>query len=157
MLTGDSDAVDINSTLRSLMNAVVSGLSSDANSLSALGFNSNGNDDSLSTTDTSGLQTALTNDLAGLKSLFTDPTSGLARTMLTYLNTTIGIENVGGGTLNDAEDTLTKDSSDINTQIANIETQVSAYSDSLTTEFVNMETAGASINTQLSFLSKSST
>jgi flagellar capping protein FliD len=51
ILQGQSDAQDISSTLRSTINAVVSGLSASLNQVADIGIVSNGNDNSISLSD----------------------------------------------------------------------------------------------------------
>ena len=131
-LAGDQDTKDLNSRLRSLMNSSVSGLSSTLNRLDTLGFVSNGTDDSLSTTDLSGLDSALTSNLSGLKDLFSNTSTGLAVQFNSFLDGTIGTN----GSLVTHEANLTKRSTDITTQINNMESQVLVYQQQLTDGFV---------------------
>ena len=77
-LSRDTEANDINTSLRSLFTADVSGLTGGLNRLDDLGFSSNGNDDALSTTDTSNLDDLLATNLSGLKNLFTKADTGIA-------------------------------------------------------------------------------
>jgi flagellar hook-associated protein 2 len=149
-LAGDQETKDLNSRLRELMNSSVSGLSSTLNRLDTLGFVSNGTDDSLSTTDLSGLDNALTSNLSGLKDLFSNSSTGLAVQFNSFLNGTIGTN----GSLVTHEANLTKQSTDITTQINNMESQVLVYQQQLTDGFVAMETAEANTNQQMAYLTK---
>jgi flagellar hook-associated protein 2 len=150
LLTGDQDTESLTSTLRDLMNAPVSGTSGAGVRLDSLGFSSNGTDDSLSTTDLSGLDSALATNLSGLKDLFTNSSNGLAVKLNAFLDGTVG----ANGSLVAHQTNLTNQSTAIDTQISNMETQVLAYQDRLTNEFVAMETAEATTNQQLQFLTK---
>ncbi len=147
-LTGDSETEQLSAALRNLVNSTVSGLSGTLSRLDGLGFTSNGQDNSLSTTDLSGLDSALANNLSGLKALFTNSSSGLAVQFNTLLTSTIG----DNGSLTAHQTTLTNESNDINTQVSNIEKQVLVYQQQLTDEFVAMETAQSQINQQLQYL-----
>ena len=118
-LTGDQVTENLNANLRSLANSTVTGLSGTLTRLDGLGFTSNGQNDSLSTTDTTDLDSALDNNLAGVKALFTNSGTGLAVQFNSLLNNTIGTN----GTLVNEQTTLTNESTDINTQISNIETK----------------------------------
>ena len=151
LLAGDQDIESLNATLRNLMTGAVSSTSGSGVRLESLGFASNGTNDALSTTDLSGLDSALAANLSGLKDLFTNSTNGLAVKLNSSLNNTIG-EN---GSLVTHQTNLTKASTDIDTQISNMEKQVLVYQQSLTDEFVAMETAQAKINQQLQFLTQS--
>jgi flagellar hook-associated protein 2 len=149
-LAGDQETKDLNSRLRELMNSSVSGLSSTLNRLDTLGFVSNGTDDSLSTTDLSGLDNALTSNLSGLKDLFSNTSTGLAVQFNSFLDGTIGTN----GSLVTHETNLTKQSADITTQINNMESQVLVYQQQLTDGFVAMEVAESNTNQQLAYLTK---
>jgi flagellar hook-associated protein 2 len=149
-LTGDQLTEDLNSNLLNLATSTVPGLSGTLTSLNALGFASNGQNDSLSTTDTTDLDSALNNNLAGVKALFTNPTTGLAVQFNSLLTDAIGAK----GTLVNEQTTLTKESSDITTQINSIETNVQAYQTQLTNEFVAMETAESQTNEEASYLTR---
>ena len=149
-LTGDQVTEDLNANLRNLANSTIAGISGAVASLNDLGFASNGQNDTLSTTDTTGLNAALADNLAGVKALFTNSGTGLAVQFNSLLNDTIGTN----GTLVTEQATLTKESSDINTQISNIETQVQAYQTQLTNEFVAMETAESQTNQEASYLTQ---
>ena len=148
VLAGDQDTASINSHLRSLLTSTIPGLSGTLQRLDDLGFSSNGNDDSLSTTDLSGLDNALASNLSGLKDLFTKPSTGLAVQLNAFLDGTIG----DGGSLDTRQTSLTNQSTDIDKQISNMEVQVLAYQQKLTDEFVAMETAQSKINQQLQYL-----
>jgi flagellar hook-associated protein 2 len=149
-LAGDQDTVSLNARLRDLMDSSIGGLSSTLNRLENLGYVSNGHDDSLSTTDLSGLDKALANNLSGLKDLFTNTTSGLAVKMDSFLTATIGEQ----GSLVTHQTNLTKQSTDIDTQISEMEKQVLVYQQTLTAGFVAMEVAQSALNQQLAYLTK---
>jgi flagellar hook-associated protein 2 len=150
LLAGDQDIQSLNSTLRDMMTSAISTVSGSGVRLDSLGFNSNGNDDSLSTTDLSGLDSALATNLSGLKDLFTNSSNGLAVKLNSFLDATVG----DNGSLVTHQTNLTKASTDIDTQISNMEKQVLVYQQQLTDEFVAMETAESTINQQLAFLTK---
>jgi flagellar hook-associated protein 2 len=149
-LTGDQLTEDLNTNLRSLANSTMTGLSGTVTSLNDLGFASNGQNDSLSTTDTTTLNSALANNLAGVKALFTTSGTGLAAQFNSLLTDAIG----ANGTLVNEQTTLSNESKGINTQISNIETQVQAYQAQLTNEFVAMETAESATNEEASYLTR---
>ena len=148
LLAGDQDTETLTSTLRGLLTGAVSTISGQPLNLDSLGYISNGNDDSLSSADLSGLDSALATNLSGLKDLFTNSSSGLAVKLSSFLDATVG----DGGSLVTHQANLTKQSTDIDTQIGNIEKQVLVYQQNLTDEFVAMETAEAKINQQMQYL-----
>ena len=149
-LAGDQDAGSLNSRLRDLMNSTIGGMSGTLKRLESLGFVSNGYDDSLSTTDLSGLDSALSSNLPGLKDLFSNTSTGLAVQMDTFLTNTIGTS----GSLVAHQSNLTKQSTDIDTQISAMESQILVYQQQLTDGFVAMEVARSNTNQQLAYLTK---
>ena len=124
-LTGDQMTEDLNSNLRSLATSTLSGLSGTMASLNDLGFASNGQNDTLLTSDTVALTSALTTNLSGVAALFSNPTNGLAAQINSMLNDTIGTN----GTLTTEQLTLTTETSDITTHISDIETQCPGLSE----------------------------
>ena len=152
LLTGDQTANDIASNLRSLSfsGGFTPGSSSSITTLSDLGIQTNSTDNTLSLSDTTALNDALTNNLTQVQSFFTDKTNGLATQLNNYLNSAIG----DNGTLLVHEGTLTSQSNDINTQISNLETKITSDSAQWTSEFQNMEQAQAQVNQELTYLSE---
>lgn len=159
LLAGDQDTESMTSTLRNLLNGAISSSSGQTLRLDSLGFASNGQDNSLSSSDLSGLDSALATNLSGLKDLFTNSSSGLAVQLNSFLTSTIGtagapVDGVVGtdGSLVTHQANLTKQSADIDTQISKIEAQVQVYQTQMTNEFVAMETAEQQTNQQMQFL-----
>ncbi|MEW6158465.1 MAG: flagellar filament capping protein FliD [Verrucomicrobiota bacterium] len=147
-LAGQSDANDIASKLRSEINALVSGLTGVFDQLSDLGIQSNGNDNSITLSDSTALDTALANNLSSVRELFTQSSSGIAAKLSAYLDSTIGEE----GSLVTRQDSLTKQISSIDTQITDQERFVQSRRQQLIDSFIAMEKAQAQINQQLQFL-----
>ncbi|HMJ88380.1 MAG TPA: flagellar filament capping protein FliD, partial [Candidatus Acidoferrum sp.] len=150
LLSGDSDASSLNSDLRRMVTGDPTGLTGSILRLDALGFSSNGNDDSIVASNATKLDEAIASNLSGLKDFFTKATSGFANSFNTYLEKTIG-EN---GTLVTRQTSLTAQSKNIDTQIASMERMVLANKERLKTSFIAMETAQARINQQLQYLQK---
>jgi flagellar capping protein FliD len=92
----------------------------------------------------------LSSNLSDVQKLFTDSTNGLAVQLDTYLNNTIG----DNGSVTQHQAALTKQSTSINTQIANLEKQITSDSNFWTTEFQNMETAESKMNQELTSLTQ---
>lgn len=148
LLANDSFASGLATTLRRTLSSQVSGLNAALDQLEDMGISGNGSDNSLTLSDETKLDAALANNLSAVSSLFTDSTNGLATKLSDYLDKTIGDD----GTLVTKQDNLTKASSNIDTQIADLERIVQANSDRLTESFIAMEAAQAKINQQLTFL-----
>jgi flagellar hook-associated protein 2 len=152
LLSGDTTAYELSRSLRTMVGARFG--SGTLSGLADLGIDTSGDNNLLTTTDATKLDTALSGNLAGIQRLFTDGTSGIATKFNTYLNNTIGDGGDIVGTLVDRQSRLTKQSTDITTQIANLEKMVTANSDRLTQSFLAMETAQANINQQLAYIQK---
>lgn len=147
-LAGDSDANDIASKLRSIAFNQSTGLTGALNSLAKIGIDTSGDNDLLKLEDGTALDDAIANNLSGLKALFNDPTNGIATKLSAYLDKTIG----DGGSLVTRQDALTKQSSQIDIQVTDLERRVQANRQRLIDGFVQMETAQQSLNQQLKFL-----
>ena len=147
-LAGDSDANDIATKLRSIAFNQATGLTGTLNSLAKIGIDTTGDNDLLTLEDEAALDDAIANNLAGLKLLFNDPDKGIATQLNTYLDKTIGED----GSLVVRQDALTKQSSEIDTQITDMEKRVQSNRQRLIDSFVQMETAQQTINQQLKFL-----
>jgi len=147
-LAGDSEANALNTDLRRLMTGDVSGLAGAIVRLENLGLTSNGNDDAIATGDGAKLDSAMATNLQALKDFFTNSTNGFAVKFEAFLEKTIGEE----GTLVAHQSMLTRQATDIDTQIAEMEKLVLANRERLTASFIAMETAQAQINQQLQYL-----
>ena len=148
LLADDSTANDLSRQLRAMTTGTITGLSGSLSRLDSLGFASNGYDDNLATSDLSGLDDLLADDLGSLEAFFTDSTSGLATKLDTYLEATIG-EN---GSLTTHQTTLGRQAGSIDAQVADMEKLVQENRDRLISSFVAMEQAQANINQQLQYL-----
>jgi len=151
-LTGDSTTSEIITNLRSLANTVtnIAGSSGSVKSLADLGFQSSGNNNTISLSDASALTAMLTSHLNDVRGMFADTTSGLAVQMNAYVNTTNGTS----GILTTRQANLTQQNADITTQISNLETKVSNDSQQWSSEFQAMETAESQTNQELTYLSQ---
>jgi flagellar hook-associated protein 2 len=116
--------------------------------LDDLGITSGGYDNNLTLSDSAKLDAALANNLKGVEALFTASASGVAVGVVTFLERTVG----EGGTLVAKQDLLTKQSKDIDVQIAEMERRLESQRQSMIERFMAMETAQAKINQQLQFL-----
>jgi flagellar hook-associated protein 2 len=150
ILANESMADDIASRLRTGTNSLVSGLSGVFKRLDDLGIKTNGNDDTITLSDSTALDTALADHLADVKSLFTDSSNGIATRLNSLMDKTIG-EN---GSLITKQDNLTKQSSGIDTQVSTLERVVLSNRQRLIDSFVSMETAQSNIKQQLAYLTK---
>ena len=150
VLANDSDTAGIAQQLRATVNADVTGLSGTLKRLEALGYASNGTDNSLKLADTTKLDNALANNLNDVKEIFSNSTGGLATKLSTYLDGAVGTD----GSLVTRQANVTKAIGTIDTQISDQERYVLSRRDQLISSFVNMETAQAKINQQLQFLQR---
>jgi flagellar hook-associated protein 2 len=149
ILAADPEANEMASRLRSIVNQSVGGLSGTVRQLANLGINSNGTDNNLALTDSTQLDAALAGSLSQVKDLFSS-TSGLAVSLSSYLDKLSG----ESGTLVTKQTTLSKQITDIDTQVSDMERFVLFRKDQMTQSFIHMETAQSNINQQLQFLQK---
>ena len=146
ILMGDMDAEGIATSLRQLADA--SPLSGVIQSLNDLGITSDGTDNLL-TTNSDVLNTALANNLGQVTQLFTDSTTGLAKTLGTYLSDTLG----DNGVISTKEQNLTKQSTTIGNSITALQNKITADESRMENEFVQMEDAINTINVSKEYLS----
>jgi flagellar hook-associated protein 2 len=150
ILAGDAEAHELASKLRGLANSYLSGLTGSIKHLDSLGIAANGNDNTLTLSDSAKLDSALSSNLSGVKDLFTNSSSGLAVQLSSYLDETAGTE----GSLATKQSNLGKEITGIDTQISDLERVVLSNQSRLIDSFIAMETARATINQQLQFLSQ---
>jgi flagellar hook-associated protein 2 len=156
LLTGDMTATGIASSLRTTSFAGISLANSTGgiSSLADLGVTTNGQNNTV-TLDASTLTSALSSNLNAVQSFFTDSTNGLATQLINYLNDTIGGPNITTpGTLSQHETNLSAQSSDITTQINNLETKITSDTSHWNSEFQAMEVAQAQVNQELTYLTQ---
>jgi flagellar hook-associated protein 2 len=151
VLTGDQTANGIADKLRSLSFGVsVPGSSSTVRTLADLGIQTNGQDNTLTLSDSSALDSVLANNLNGVRAFFSDPTSGMVPQLNNYISNVTGIS----GELTNHQAALTQQSKNLTTQIANLETKIQADSAQWTSEFQAMELAQSKVNQELTYLSE---
>ena len=149
-LTGDQTASDIAENLRSLSFSAGSGLSSSITSIGDLGIDTNGQDNTLTLSDTSTLNNALTNNLNAVQTFFADTTKGMATQLNNYITDTTG----DNGELTNHQASLTQQYNNLTTQISNLETKITSDSAQWTSEFQAMEQAESQANQELTYLSE---
>ncbi len=148
LLEDDNVITALNTNLRQMMNGAVSGLSGTITQLANLGFQSNGQNDAISTSDTTDLDNALASNLAGVGALFSNASTGLAVQMNNYLTDALG----SSGALATDVTGYTNQYNDLTKQINQIQAQANSDQTKYTNEFVAMETADSTMNSQLSYL-----
>ena len=147
-LAGDTDANEIASKLRAISYNQATGLTGTLNSLAKIGIDTTGDSDQLTLGDETALDDAIANHLSELKNLFNDPDKGIATQLNAYLEKMIGDD----GAVITKQDALTKQSSEIDIQVTDLEKRVQSNRQRLIDSFVQMETAQQTINQQLKFL-----
>lgn len=148
VLTGDQGIEGVATSLRQIIGGSLPGLSGVIKNLNDLGILSNGSNNTLALSDTTKLNSALTNNLSAVQNLFTDATNGLATKLGAYLTDTTGTNGLLAGD----ETNMTKQATDITTSITTLEQKITSDQTRLTNEFVAMETAINSINAQKQYL-----
>lgn len=150
VLTGDLTASNIASQLRASVFSSMPGLSGAITMLGSLGIQTNGQDNTLKVSDLTALTNALTNNLGDVKSFFSDATNGWATHVNDFINRTIG----DNGTIPNHQASLTLQTNNISTQIANLEKKISSDTAHWTSEFQAMEQAQSKVNQQLAYLNQ---
>lgn len=149
VLAGESlVSMTISGDIRTKAIESVDGMTGTITRLESIGYTSSGYTNELSLSDSSTLETALSENLGQVKSLFTTATYGLANSMYTYLDTLLDDD----GSLETTQNNLTNQISSIDKQIADHERRVQMNRDTLIRSFVNMEQAQSKINNDMSFL-----
>ena len=149
VLAGESlVSMTISGDIRTKAIESVDGMTGTITRLESIGYTSSGYTNELSLSDSSTLETALSENLGQVKSLFTTTTDGLANSMYTYLDTLLDDD----GSLETTQNNLTNQISSIDQQIADHERRVQMNRDTLIRSFVNMEQAQSKINNDMSFL-----
>lgn len=149
VLAGESlVSMTISGDIRTKAIESVDGMTGTITRLESIGYTSSGYTNELSLSDSSTLETALSENLGQVKSLFTTTTDGLANSMYTYLDTLLDDD----GSLETTQNNLTNQISSIDKQIADHERRVQMNRDTLIRSFVNMEQAQSKINNDMSFL-----
>ncbi|HEY5296829.1 MAG TPA: flagellar filament capping protein FliD [Verrucomicrobiae bacterium] len=149
-LTGDQTADDLAENLRSLSFFSGSGLSNSITSLAGLGIETNGQDNTLTLSDSDTLNNALTSNLNAVQSFFSDSTNGLATQLNNYVTSVTG----DNGELTNHQASLTQQYKNLSTQISNLETKISSDSAQWTSEFEAMEQAESQASQELTYLSE---
>lgn len=154
-LSNETEADSLARQLRGIVSKALDSSVSTFRRLEAIGITANGNDDTLTISDSEALSSALTTNLAGVKSLFTHTNDahtneGLAVQLDNFIDGAIGED----GWLNKHQSNLSKQITDFDTQIADQERYVQTVKARLTAGFIAMETAQQKANEQLTYLSK---
>jgi flagellar hook-associated protein 2 len=135
------------SSLRSKVFGSISGLNGTVARLENLGIDFTPGTSNLVVKDSTKLDTALREKAGDVAEFFQTTSTGLAKSMDTYL-TTLGTQN------SDQQKRLAKSNTDIDTQIENIERRLALQRSVLEASFIAMESAQASLKSQGDALTK---
>ncbi len=149
LLTGDMETASMAGNLRSAAFAAISGLTGSITNLDSLGISTSGYDDKLTLSDSTKLDAALASNLTDIQSFFSDSSSGLGTRLSTYLDNLTKDE----GSLATRQETISKQSAKIDTQIEELERIVQSNRTNLINSFVAMENARSQLTQQSNFLS----
>ncbi len=150
VLAGQPAANELSNRLRRLATTPVTGLTTTLTKLADLGITTTADNNQITLADSTTLDTALADKLPAVKELFTNAAAGLAGQFGTYLTGTVGDE----GSLLKRQNTLTKQATDMDTQVADLERLVQSNRAALITSFLAMEKAQAKNTQQMQFLQK---
>ncbi len=135
--------------LRSLAFDQVSGLSGTVTRLENLGIDFSSTDATLSITDESKLDSALSNNGADVNAFFNTAATGFAARMGSYLTATLKINS---GPLATQVNTLNKQNSDLDTQIQTLQRRLTDQRTQLTNSFLAMQDAQSNAQSQQKLL-----
>lgn len=147
ILSGNQEIQSWASSLRSKVFSSVPGLSGTIARLENLGIDFTSGTSNLAVKDSSKLDTALREKAGDVAEFFQTASTGLAKSMGTYL-TTLGTQN------SEQQKRLTKSNVDLDTQIANIERRLALQRSVLEASFIAMESAQATLKSQGDALTK---
>jgi len=144
------------SSLRAKAFAAVSGLSGTISRLADLGIDFSGTSAQLNIRDSSKLDNALASKATDVAAFFTTATTGFAATMDTYLNSLLDTNGSGSnGALMSISNTLTSQNAGIDTQIAQIQRQLTAQKERLSFSFQAMQAAQSNAKSMMDLLKNS--
>lgn len=149
-LANESIVREIAASLRTNANSEVSGQTGTILRLDSLGFETGGYNNQVTLKSTTSLDTALRDSIGQVKSMFSTTTTGLATRLTTYVATVVG-EN---GSLVERRSNLSKQTTSIDTQIADLEKRVQSNRDMLLRKFYAMEQAQSKANMQMQFIAQ---
>jgi flagellar hook-associated protein 2 len=148
ILAADGDANEIARKLRTLATSSLSGLSGTIIRLEQLGYTSSGDNDSLTLTNGTALDNALSQNLSAVKDFFTNESDGFIKYFNDYLDKLIGDD----GSLLNKDLSLTNQVKSIDDQISSMERIVQQTREQMIASFTAMEQAQSRINQQLQYL-----
>lgn len=147
LLSGNREIQAWASSLRSKVFGSISGLSGTISRLENLGIDFTSGTSNLAIKDGTKLDTALRDKASDVAEFFQTATTGLAKSMDSYL-TLLGTQNT------EQQKRLTKSNTDLDTQIANIERRLALQRSVLEASFIAMESAQAALKSQGDALNK---
>jgi flagellar hook-associated protein 2 len=134
------------STLRSTAFSAVNGLSGTISRLENLGIDFTPGTSQLAVKDSDKLDAALRDKPSDVEAFFKTATTGFAAKFSSFTATVLGSSGTGSdGLLGSQKNTLTKGNTSIDTQIANIERQLTQQRSQMEAGFIAMENAQATI------------
>lgn len=154
ILSGNHEISDISKSLRRVLFDAGSGVSGSIKRITDLGLDFNGVDNTISITSESTLTSALENSASDIASYFTTADTGLVDRLDTFLDKLVDDSGVAAGTFKTALDSYEKQQKSLDTQIANIERQLTSQRALLESSFIAMETAQAKYQSQADYLTK---
>jgi flagellar hook-associated protein 2 len=147
-LTGNQEVSGIASSLRSRIFSSVPGLTGTIQRLEGLGIDFKTGSSEIEIKDSSKLDAALSNNPNEVRTLFSTKPDGFVARLDTYLDQVTGTS----GTIATQTATLTRQSKDIDEQIAAMERRITQQRELLTQNFIKMEEAQSRIQSQLQAL-----
>jgi flagellar hook-associated protein 2 len=149
VLSSNREVQDWSTKLRSLAFASVSGLSGSISRLENLGIDFSSTDTTLSIKDETKLDSALADNTEDVAAFFTQSSTGFVARMDTYLDKLLDTRE---GAIAMQTETLNKQNTSMDDQIATLKRRLEDESTRLTNSFLTMQTAQSTASTQLQTL-----
>lgn len=148
ILSGNREVTEVGGSLRRLAFDAVPGLSGTIARLEGLGIDFKPGSSQLEIKNAGAFDSALSSNTADVKKLFTDSSNGLVTKLDAYLTQMVG----AGGIIATQTQNLSKQSSDIDEQVATMERRILSEQAQLEASFVRMEQVQSQLQSQLASL-----
>lgn len=145
ILAGNHDVENWGTQLRRLAFQSIDGLSTTMSRLSDIGIDFDSTDSTLSVKDSSKLTAALANNSEDINAFFTNTSTGFAQQISDFLTQTLKSND---GAVATQKNTLTKQNTDIEAQIATLNARLASERERLTNAFIAMDNAKSTANQQ---------
>ena len=154
ILAGNHEISDISKSLRHLLFDKGSGITGGIQRITDLGLDFNSVDNTISIKSESTLTAALEQSASDVAAYFTTTDTGMVARLDAFLGKLVDDSGTAAGTFKTVLDSYEKQQTSLDTQIANIERQLTSQRALLESSFIAMETAQSKYQQQAAYLTK---